>query len=131
MNNEESEKLEAPIWYYQLSGINWNTHNEIWNESQDLVGALYKVREGVLFGQLISIASVVEGSLKLHLKNKVLNLFHKNKLIKKQIKKIRRRTSPEFITDEELKADLETTEEQLAFIHHRYPPEKNYKNYQS
>jgi len=34
----ESTTYTTPIWQYQLSGINWNFKNKIWNEPLDLVG---------------------------------------------------------------------------------------------
>jgi len=123
----EPTTYTTPIWYYQLSGINWNIHNEIWNESDDIIGALFKVKEGVLLGQLISIAAVIEGSLKQHLKSKITDLFYRSNEIKQTLRKYNNRSGIQFASEDELRKNLEAKELELANIYNRYPKGKNNK----
>lgn len=79
-------KAYCPIWNYQATGINWNYSKRLWNnESFPQQEDCKKIPEGIKLNFIISIASVIEGSLKNYLISKLNYSLNRRKLIDEEL----------------------------------------------
>ena len=70
----------TPIWNYTASGINWMVKNKIWEDTNGAAKDWYHSQEGIKISIIISIASVIEGSLRTYLKNKIEKAIENKKM---------------------------------------------------
>ncbi|MBO6515214.1 MAG: hypothetical protein JJ975_01510 [Bacteroidia bacterium] len=68
------ESRYTPIWTYTLSGVNWSIDQINYADSNSFGEDYCCTRSGVNAQLIVSMASVVEGSMREYLRNKVINL---------------------------------------------------------
>lgn len=106
MANKKLVSGHTPIWNYTASGINLIFKKKLWKDKDSMGNEFYCVSEGVKLNLLVSIASVIEGSTKTYLRNRIYGLMNRKKQLDEIISEYEEQTnaaseSNETIDDEE------------------------------
>lgn len=74
-------RLESPIWPFMASAIFNSIYNKSWNNIDNEEERRFKISAGIKLNIITSIASVIEGSTKTYLKNKIIRAYYGSNLM--------------------------------------------------
>lgn len=116
MADENLVSGHTPIWNYTASGINLIFKKELWKDRSSMGEEFYCVSEGVKLNLLVSIASVIEGSTKTYLRNRIYGLMNRKKQLDEMIAEHEEKSNNITEASEEIDNDEDNNDYDENFI---------------